>query len=94
MIRCPVCQEEISKDAASCPACGTSVDDAATRRLESPRAPTSRPSSFDSIDDARFVTGTMLAGRYRIVGLLGKGGMGEVSIVIRRESLERGLKTH
>src|SRR5262245_25698121 len=34
--------------------------------------------SGDGQREGRFVTGQMLAGRYRIVSLLGKGGMGEV----------------
>src|SRR5205085_8081187 len=36
-----------------------------------------RPTS-DSLDRARFVAGTIIGSQYRIVGLLGRGGMGEV----------------
>ncbi len=43
-----------------------------------PARPASRPSSHSSHDQGRYVPGIVIAERYRLIALLGRGGMGEV----------------
>jgi predicted Ser/Thr protein kinase len=91
MAKCVYCGGEIQPTTTVCPSCGkpTGPDAAETLAGDTPilpprarsSTPPSRPPSSASRHaryEGRFLPGTLVAGRYRVIALLGRGGMGEV----------------
>ncbi len=82
MPRCPQCQTPLDA-AGDCPRCRQDATvvvppDQPTVPGVATGPPTSAQGVTAAASGARFVPGSMVGGRYRIVGLLGRGGMGEV----------------
>ena len=78
-MQCPSCASDVPDGSRFCGACGSSLDlRSATTRVHDRSGVSRMLSSLPAIDEARFAPGTIIAERYRIVELLGRGGMGEV----------------
>jgi hypothetical protein len=69
---CPNCAGEIRDGWVVCPACAMPLQHRKGSETETVLTQSAR------LEEGRFVAGTKLAGRYRIIGLLGRGAMGEV----------------
>ncbi len=79
-MKCPACGASLPENSRFCNACGRALqsEDAATVAMSMPSSSHSSSSLTRTSSDGRFLPGETIAARYRIIAMLGRGGMGEV----------------
>jgi serine/threonine-protein kinase len=76
MSSCPACQAGLERPQSYCPACGVALDASASPTFTRHGASPTPPAAAAARGELK--SGELLAGRYRVAALLGRGGMGEV----------------